>query len=557
MKRRSSPVRVLVIAVCGMLVSCTSALRMQVPRTETVLTEREKRRLAATLDDMAAGWDGMQSGRAADRRKAQDRYQRALAGFLRDWDRQQSPRYWQDGVVFATKQHAFRIEFDPRSDARTEVPPSKIDEIILPSRLKPLVTDTLARRPGVGVPFVGHIRRTSEVTKEQPFLPPNGGNLTLTAMMDLQEKPADTATPRVCRLHLHNALNVDTVKVQGDERLLAANFTAAKSLALSRKSLTIFSWLGILFPERTLKSCQLYQMDFYDPQRIPVVFVHGLMSSPRIWLNMVNAINADPELRAVYQPWYFLYPSALDIPQASSRLRESLREALRHDDPDHNDPGPQKMVLVGHSMGGLLSRMQVIDPKDKLWNAMFDRPPQELRVSDAVRQRLMTDLMFKPLPEIKRLIFIATPHRGSDLASKNIVRHMTSIIRLPIDTVFLSRELLRGNTDALSPEIRGWGPYAFLSVGMLSKKHPFFKGLNALPIPVKHHSIIGILGKNHGVNGSDAVVPYWSAHLDTAESEKIVPHWHSSVERPEVVKEVVRVLHEHLRENGLPAKKRS
>ena len=208
-------------------------------------------------------------------------------------------------------------------------------------------------------------------------------------------------------------------------------------------------------------------------------------------------------------------------------------------------------------MGGLLSRMQTIDPGDKLWNAMFSKPPQELHVSDAVRERLVSTLKFKPQPEVKRLIFITTPHRGSNFASKGIVRRLASLIRLPFDTLLMTRQLITGNTDALSPQIRDWGFYAFLSLGMLSEKHPFYQGLNAVPIPVPHHSIIGQLGSSRLFSNSDGVVPYWSSHLDTAESEKIVPVWHGGVERPEVVQEIVRVLREHLREKGLPRKKRS
>ena len=121
----------------------------------------------------------------------------------------------------------------------------------------------------------------------------------------------------------------------------------------------------------------------------------------------------------------------------------------------------------------------------------------------------------------------------------------------------MTKQLLTGNTDALSPKIRDWGFFAFLSLGTLSNQHPYYQGLNAVPIPVKHHSIIGQLGQSNLLNDSDGVVPYWSSHLNSASSEKIVPHWHGCVEQSDVVQEVVRVLREHLREKGLPRKKRS
>ncbi|WP_395748562.1 esterase/lipase family protein [Prosthecobacter sp.] len=540
--------RSLALATCGVLVSCHSVLRVETPRAETSLTAREKRRMAALLDHMAAGWDGMHHGPSAQRRRAQDQYDQALASFLHEWDDHQSPRYWQSGTVFASGTQSFQIDFDPKASPRREVPPAQMDQIILPSRKKTHSEDTLSERSGLGVPVVGHVLRTPEARKEHPFMPPNGGNLTLTAVMEVDDDDADPATPRHCRLHLHNALNVESVKVRQDERPLAANFTAAKDRALSPKTMRLFSWLGLLYPERTLGDCQLYRMDSYDPQRIPVVFVHGLMSDPHIWLNTVNAISSDPELRKKYQPWYFLYPTGMSVPQTSARLRASLQQARDHYDPDRNDPGMNRMILVGHSMGGLLSRMQAIDPKDKLWNAIFTKPPEKLNVSASDRDRLVSTLKFKPQSQVKRLVFITTPHHGSNIAGMNIVRRLASLIRLPVDTLLISQQLITGNTDALSPQIRDWGFFAFLSIGTLSDEHPFYDGLNSVPIPVPYHSIIGQYGRKPLLESSDGAVPYRSSHLEGAQSEKVLPCWHGCVERPEVVKEVVRILREHLRE---------
>ncbi|WP_395742486.1 esterase/lipase family protein [Prosthecobacter sp.] len=537
----------LVLAACGALTSCHSVLRMELPRAETVLSSGEKRRMAALLEEVAAGWDGMHHGKASARRAAEDRYERALARFLREWDAHQSPRYWQNGTVFASRSQTFQVGLSTQPGLRREVKPAQIDELMLASRTRSHGEDTLSERPGVGVPVVGHIYRNDTTRREQPFLPPNGGNLTLTAVMELAEDDGDPATPRSCRLRLHDALNVDTVKVRQDERLLAANFTAAKDRALSKKSLGLFSWVGLFYPERTLGDCRLCCMDAYDPRRIPVVFVHGLMSDPHIWLNAVNAISSDPELRARYQPWYFLYPTGMGVPQTSARLRASLQQARDYFDPDHNDPGMSRMVLVGHSMGGLLSRMQAIDPGDRLWNAIFTKPQEQLNVSPALQERLASTLKFKPRPEVKRLVFITTPQRGSDLAGINLVRRLASLIRLPVDTLLMSKQLLTGNTDALSPQIRDWGFFAFLSIGTLSNKHPFYQGLNEVPIPVPYHSVIGQFGHKPLLQSSDGAVPYWSAHLDGADSEKIVPCWHGCVERPEVVQEVTRILREHLR----------
>jgi hypothetical protein len=397
----------------------------------------------------------------------------------------------------------------------------------------------------MGVPLVGHIKRTEAVRAEMPFLPPKGGNFTLTATMHFAEKAADGT--RRCHLRLHNTLNTDTVEAPGGERQLAADFTAPKHLALSRRAFGLLSLQGLLYPEKALGDCQLYRMDEYDPNRIPVVFVHGLMSDPHIWLNVVNAICADKMLRKKYQPWYFLYPTAMGVPQASAMLRQSLEAARNHFDPDHNDPGMNRMVLVGHSMGGLLSRMQVTDSGSHLWDNIFTKPPQKMNVSEKARQSLTTALFVKPLPYVSRTVFIATPHRGSTIASLNIVRRLTSLIRIPLDSLTMANEILYGNTDALSPQITKWGVFSFVSIGMLSEQHPFLQGLNKTAPAASHHSIIGDRGRSGPrEQSSDGVVPYWSSHLDSAKSEQMVPHGHGCVEDREVVQEVVRVLREHL-----------
>ena len=531
---------------CVCLISCGSAGSRRDGSPEA-LSPRVKRDLAGELETMAAGWDGMHRGKARDRRLAEERYEAALAGFLKTWTKAQNPHDWQNAQIFdpVGRDGGYVVEFDRPNPRQRGASPLEYDDFIMPRSVVPHSGDTEAVRAGMGVPLVGHIKRTEAVRAEMPFLPPKGGNFTLTATMHFAEKAADGT--RRCHLRLHNTLNTDTVEAPGGERQLAADFTAPKHLALSRRAFGLLSLQGLLYPEKALGDCQLYRMDEYDPNRIPVVFVHGLMSDPHIWLNAVNAICADKMLRKKYQPWYFLYPTAMGVPQASAMLRQSLEAARNHFDPDHNDPGMNRMVLVGHSMGGLLSRMQVTDSGSHLWDNIFTKPPQKMNVSEKARQSLTTALFVKPLPYVSRTVFIATPHRGSTIASLNIVRRLTSLIRIPLDSLTMANEILYGNTDALSPQITKWGVFSFVSIGMLSEQHPFLQGLNKTAPAASHHSIIGDRGRSGPrEQSSDGVVPYWSSHLDSAKSEQMVPHGHGCVEDREVVQEVVRVLREHL-----------
>jgi hypothetical protein len=534
------------LAVSALLVSCGSLGTKRLTSDED-LPENTRRLLAADLEKMAGGWDGMSRGKARSRREAEDRYEGALAGFLKTWARVQSPCHWRTGQVFEHESSGTRyvVDLEPSDTFPKDVSPMVYDDLMLPRASSRDQRDMGAIRTGLGVPLVGRVESTADVRARLPFLPPKGGNFTLTALMHIHEPGADGI--RRCKLRLINTLDTDTVKSPDGERQLAADFTAPKHLALSRKAFGSISIKGLLYPEKAIGDCQLYRMDEYDPERIPVVFVHGLMSDPHIWLNVVSALCADPVLRKRYQPWYFLYPTAMGVPQAAAMLRRSLEAARDHFDPDHNDPGMQRMVLVGHSMGGLLSRMQVTDSGGRLWDGIFSKPPQEMNVSENVRTSMEEALFVKPLPYVERVIFIATPHRGSKIASLNIVRRLTSLIRIPLDSLTMVNEILYGNMDALSPQITKWGVFSFISIGMLSDKHPLLKGLNETTPAVDHHSIIGDRGRRVPREASsDGVVPYWSSHLSTAETEKIVPHGHGCVEEADVVREVLHLLHEHL-----------
>jgi hypothetical protein len=71
-----------------------------------------------------------------------------------------------------------------------------------------------------------------------------------------------------------------------------------------------------------------------------------------------------------------------------------------------------------------------------------------------------------------------------------------------------------------------------------------FGTVNKLPIAsgVPYHSIIGDRGKGDTPKSSDGVVPYWSSHLDGAQSELIVPSDHLALRNTEAIKEVERIL---------------
>ncbi len=197
-------------------------------------------------------------------------------------------------------------------------------------------------------------------------------------------------------------------------------------------------------------------------------------------------------------------------------------------------------------MGGILSRMQVIDSGDDFRKAYFNRPIDELKLSDENRARVRAGLQFSRLPWIRRVVFLATPHRGSQKADLGVVRFLLFLIQVPLKSVELLTEVTELNSDAINPELHQFSSMGARSVETLSPRHPHFRALNARPMVVPFDSIIGDRGRGDSPNSSDGIVPYWSSHLEGAESEKIVSYSHSLTEHSETVEEIQRILREHL-----------
>ena len=292
----------------------------------------------------------------------------------------------------------------------------------------------------------------------------------------------------------------------------------------------------------------LFMLQPFQSDKIPVVFVHGLMSSPETWLLMFNDLLGDPQIRQRYQFWYFLYPTGNPVLYSASILRDSLVEISSVYDPAGTNPAFNRMVLVGHSMGGLLSKAMVQHSGDLVWGTISDKPIDDLDIPVEQRALLERTAFFEPLPFVSRVIFIAVPHRGSELARMPIVERVQSIVKPATRAV----ELTTGVVSSLG---RDTGPiYELLSkrvstgVDSLRPDNPMLHTLAEIPIAphVTYHSIIGNHEAADTPGGTDRVVPYDSAHLEGAASEKIVRSDHGVHAHPLAIHEVKRILREHL-----------
>ncbi len=380
---------------------------------------------------------------------------------------------------------------------------------------------------GVGGTLVG-IHKTSPL---EPFSPLVGVTAPVTAVLDFKGSEAT--------LSLINPNVKPKAGVAGATRTLEADFSAPLAYYPQKSEI----WEGLMGAIRVsdyMKTTGLYMLQPYDPDRIPLIFVHGLISTPRMWRNVVNELEKDPALRGRFQCWVFGYPTGNPPAYSAMRLREELaRLHVVH-------PDAKNYVLVGHSMGGLLSRMQATTVTRESWNVIGkDRAEQffhNVKKGDLVDRCAV----FHADPHVDRIIFICTPHRGSDMAVGSIGEFAIKLIALPIDITAGVASSLGNSLSYMTGD-----PHRMPnSVTGLSPTNPMLKVLDQRPIEAPYHTILGDRGKNDTPNSSDGVVNYWSSHLSKAKSEKIVPGPHGSCELPETLDEVRRILHEHLKEKG-------
>ena len=380
-------------------------------------------------------------------------------------------------------------------------------------------------RHGVGGALVG-VRRPDPL---EPFSPLVGVTAPVTAVLDFKGRDATLA--------LIDASEKPTSRVAGKDRPLAADFSAPLAYYPQRSEL----WEGLMGAIRVtdyMKITGLYMLEPYDPDRIPLVFVHGLISTPRMWRNVINELQTDPELRRRYQCAVFAYPTGNPPLYSAMRLREELAKFYQL------HPGAPDCVLVGHSMGGILSRTQVTTVTREDWNVIGEDKAKRFFARVRPNDLVHRSTIFEANPRVDRAIFICTPHRGSEMAIGTIGDLAIRLISLPADLVASTAGTL-GDSFAV---ITGSANRVPNSVIGLSPANPTFKVLDALPIEAPHHSIIGDRGKGDTPDSSDGVVEYWSSRIKTAESEKIVPGPHGSCELPETIDELRRLLHLHLKQ---------
>ena len=239
------------------------------------------------------------------------------------------------------------------------------------------------RWPGLGAPLAASTRPIDASQPGRDMVAPRL-QVPVTALLRIPDarRALVQGRPLTGTLEMHLAWDAESVSIAGEQVPLENEPSAALALTFNGVPIIELETLGLLGRLTGLmrERPPLVSTTPYRPGLIPVVFVHGTASSVVRWAEMYNRLAADPEIRGRFQFWFFQYDSGNPIALSALRLREALTAAVARLDPEGKDPALRQMILIGHSQGGLLVKMQAISTGDQLWNAVSRRPLEELQL---------------------------------------------------------------------------------------------------------------------------------------------------------------------------------
>jgi pimeloyl-ACP methyl ester carboxylesterase len=419
-------------------------------------------------------------------------------------------------------------------------------QYILPPDKLPHLLRCRHTRPGCGVPLVVQRCRQNSDAIEKRFLP-RKSPFAATAVLRFARDDRSSAV-----LEFYDPLRVAAVPSAGCELPLAADLTAPLAEALRDIPRTYLA--GFVQPSGQTDQARLNFLEPYQPGKVPLVLIHGLFSDPHSWADMTNDLRATPGFCQRFQIWMFRYPTGQGFLRSAATLRAELAAAVEMCDPAGTDPALRQMVLVGHSMGGLIAKLQVTHSQNTIWRRLSKVPLDQVVADDATRARLAAACFFEPAPHVRRVIFIASPHCGSTHASELMGRLASHLVKESCQDAQQHGRLMADNPGVFSDAIQNRLP---TSVDTLRSDSHLLAAMKEMQIRdgVTLHNVIGIRDKFSVHEPSDGVVPLSSAEHPHCASELVITAAHADVHRmPEAAREVVRILMEHLTEKG-PASK--
>ncbi len=439
---------------------------------------------------------------------------------------------WQQPLQVSSDEGVYRI--DCRRDRRKKWNPSLYD--FTPADeidAKGLYVEKRVTKDGLGAPLVAVGKNNDESARADFGL--DKIYYGVTAIVNF--------TGRDCVISFEDPLAREEVLLDGHSYPLAADFTMPLAVMLAKNDTKKLELPRLLRPQNYANTARISRLQPYDPEKTVVLVIHGLKDSPATWAPMINSLWADEKIRTNYQFWFYSYPSGYPYPYSAAILRKEL------DSVEKRFPLKHKMVVIGHSMGGCISRLLITDTEEKMWLDYFGKPPSKVALSAESRKLASEALIFHHRPEIGRVIFISAPLKGSDLATGWPGRIGSWLIKAPFTLLSAGNEAMKAVvTTGDSLKVNGMPN----SVDTLAPNNRFVQEINKIPVNpgIPYNTIMGDRGKggNHDKTSpvqSDGIVPYWSSHMPGAESECVVPSGHSAHQNEKAMEEVARILRKH------------
>ena len=384
---------------------------------------------------------------------------------------------------------------------------------------------------GIGVPLTGYRENRHQQAVER-WYPPEAITRAVTAIAVPGPRKGDR---RSVEIRLYDRLKNETVVLGGKPQLLAADFTVPFAALLEKARPLARSGITAVIRRKSPRDPGFALLEEYDPQRTPLICIHGLFSTPLAWAELTNELWADPAIRSRYQLWHYLYPTNSPALYSARVMRGQLDELRKFLDPGGNDPAMQRSVVIAHSNGGLLAKSLAVDPRNAFWDAVFTRPLSSLNLTQSERHTLDEAFYWKPRTHVDRIIFCSVPFRGSNWANSWLGRFGQRLVAPDDKFQDFFRQIEKKNPGMLQPAYQTLTQGKITSVVALTPKGRSMEIFDRLPL-VKST-------RGHIITGSrDLFVAPSSSSLPDAASSLEVPAGHGSFHHPQAIAEIKRIL---------------
>lgn len=392
------------------------------------------------------------------------------------------------------------------------------------------------RTEGAGVAMTGH-RENRKREAVEKWYPPEAITRAVTAVAIPVARRVGTGEVEI---RLIDRLKVETVAIGGKREVLAADFTVPFAALLGNTGGLATTGITSVIRQRSGRDAGFSLLEPYDPDRTPLILIHGLFSTPLAWAELTNELWADPAIRGRYQIWHYLYPTNAPPLYSARIMRGQYDELRRFLDPGGKDPAMRRSVVVAHSMGGILAKSLVVDPKDAFWDPIFTRPLSSLNLTNEERATMKEAFYWKPRREVDRVIFCSVPFDGSTFAASWVARIGKLLVAPSHSFSDFFESLEKKNPGIWQPAYSNLPGSSVTSIVSLAPKQRSMEIFKDLPV------VRGTA--SHVIKGSrDFFVSPSSSEVPGAESTLTVPSGHGSFHHPKAIAEIKRIL-------SLPAK---